>query len=415
MAIKCWVIRLTLGVFILGVCAPAHAEVLSTSIVDFDKATLVRGYTVVSADKQLSVPISRKQFKDRLIVKISQLSNETALPPEKVTVSRFYNIDLKAASKIDSKSPVTLFFNLSAINLDKKPTVYFYDGTKYIWRELASSIDRARNRIVAKIPFPYLTAVVLADGDQSAGVENIVEDALTAESAMVIDTNSHGIVFQKNVDEVRPLASLTKLGAILTFLDNNPGWDKTVKMEKGDFVSGATLWVKVGDEISVKDLFYATLVGSKNNTTKALIRSTGLTEKEFVDLMNEKMKSLGLKKTHFVEPTGLNENNVSTAAEFVKIAQAAFADIDVLKATTTKWYQIQPKNNKLTYWVKNTSEKMLNRDLYITGTKTGWTDEAGYCLVTQAKSGSRQLIALVMGAKITKNYEEVYNLLKDYL
>jgi D-alanyl-D-alanine carboxypeptidase len=71
-------------------------------------------------------------------------------------------------------------------------------------------------------------------------------------------------------------------------------------------------------------------------------------------------------------------------------------------------------NRKASYKIQNTSEKVLARDLCITGTKTGWTDEAGYNLVTQAKDGGKELIAIVMGSKISRNYEEVYQLLKKY-
>ena len=75
---------------------------------------------------------------------------------------------------------------------------------------------------------------------------------------------------------------------------------------------------------------------------------------------------------------------------------------------------IKPKNAKVSYRVENTSKKVLNRDLKISGTKTGWTEEAGYNLVTQITSGGKDLIAIVMGAKISRNYEEVYQLLKKY-
>lgn len=238
---------------------------------------------------------------------------------------------------------------------------------------------------------------------------------MTAQSAIVIDKNSGEIIFAKNADEPRPIASLTKLVSVLVFLDHNPGWNKLITMQKTDFVGGACLWAKVGDKITVKDVFYAALVGSKNNLIEALVRSTGLTQGKFVALMNEKVKSWGLENTSFIEPTGLNEKNVASARDMVIIAQKAFGNMDILKATTTKAYTVKIANRKASYVVDNTNKKILNRDLCITGTKTGWTDEAGYNLVTQAKTNGHEIIALVMGAKIRMNYEEVYQLLKKYL
>jgi D-alanyl-D-alanine carboxypeptidase len=99
-----------------------------------------------------------------------------------------------------------------------------------------------------------------------------------------------------------------------------------------------------------------------------------------------------------------------------KIARAAFGQMDVLKATTTKIYKVKPVNRRAAVSVKNTSLTILKKDLYVTGSKTGWTDEAGYNLVTQAKAGGRELIAVALGGKnMAKDYEEVYQLLKKYL
>ena len=244
------------------------------------------------------------------------------------------------------------------------------------------------------------------------------DNSLTAVSALVINKKTDEIVFAKNINDQRSIASLTKLMSALVFLDHNPGWSKVVTMKQSDFVGGASLWVKVGDSVTVKDLFYSTMVGSKNNAVMALARSTGLSFDQFVSKMNQKAIKMGLTKTRFVEPTGLNEGNVSTAAEMAEIALQAFNRFEVLQASTSKTYTVTTNNSGINYPVRNTSLKVLNRDLYVTGTKTGWTDEAGYCLATQAKKGrdsNQELIALVMGAKISQNYEEVYGLLTKYL
>jgi D-alanyl-D-alanine carboxypeptidase len=239
---------------------------------------------------------------------------------------------------------------------------------------------------------------------------------LTVKSALVLEKRTGNVVFEKSAGEVRPIASLTKLMTALVFLEYNPGWDKIVTLEKTDFVGGATLWLKKGDKVRVKDLFYAMLAGSKNNAAEALVRSTGLKREKFIELMNEKAQNWSLSNTIFYDTTGLDEKNVSTAEELAKIARAAFGQMDVLKATTTKIYKVKPVNRRAAVSVKNTSLTILKKDLYVTGSKTGWTDEAGYNLVTQAKAGGRELIAVALGGKnMAKDYEEVYQLLKKYL
>jgi D-alanyl-D-alanine carboxypeptidase len=130
---------------------------------------------------------------------------------------------------------------------------------------------------------------------------------LTVKSALVLEKRTGNVVFEKSAGEVRPIASLTKLMTALVFLEYNPGWDKIVTLEKTDFVGGATLWLKKGDKVRVKDLFYAMLAGSKNNAAEALVRSTGLKREKFIELMNEKAQNWSLSNTIFYDTTGLDE------------------------------------------------------------------------------------------------------------
>jgi len=400
--------RYLLALIMLFLVAPlAHAEV-KDAFVEFNSRTLEKGYTVCSGDQSFCVPVLPKQFKNKLAIKIGEPSTQTILPEDTSALSEVYLLDIKPDYKGVLKTPVNLVFQVP--NLTGRAGIYFYDNCKAKWRELDSMVNLGKNTIKASINFPYVQVVVLGPK-----VRQVDENGLTAEAALVMDKDTGEILFTKNPEEVRPIASLTKLTTVLTFLDLNPGWDKKVKMEKSDFVGGASLWVKPGDEITVRDLFYSTLVGSKNNAAMALARSTGLSISEFVARMNQKVASLGLKYTYFVEPTGLNESNVSTAEELGTIAREVFKNMDVVKASTTRWYKVTPTGSEVSYWVKNTSMKMLDKDLYVTGSKTGWTDEAGYCLVTQAKKDNHEILALVMGSAITKNYEEVYSLLKKNL
>lgn len=428
MDIKRWIILLSIFTFCFALHQAAEAKEIDSTEVNFNQATLAHGFTVKSADKQLWIPIFPGQFHGDLSLRISGEADPAALPDDWQAISGYYRYEVETGREGFLAKPILLSFSYQSDN-DEDKAIYFYDSFQEKWRALPSSVDKEKKLIRTKTIFPGVVVVVLERRPMNqplarfdsriearrAAASSMEEENLTAASAIVIEKESGDIIFRKNIDETRPVASLTKLVSCLVFLDHNPGWNQIITMEKSDFVGGATLWVKEGDQISVKDLFYATLVGSKNNTTRALARATGLSIDDFVSLMNEKVKSFDLAKTHFVEPTGLSENNISTAYEMAVIAKKAFNNLDILKATTTPSYKVTPKNKAVTYSVKNTSEKVLNSGLYITGSKTGWTDEAGYNLVTQAKNKAKELIVLVMGAKIRMNYEEVYQLLKKYL
>ncbi|MDO8669303.1 MAG: serine hydrolase [Candidatus Buchananbacteria bacterium] len=150
-----------------------------------------------------------------------------------------------------------------------------------------------------------------------------------------------------NSQRVLPLASLTKLMTALVFISHNTDWDKeiTITQEEIDYpctlqLCGTTseINLKVGDRIKIKDLWVGMLSASSNQSAVILADNSGLTREEFISEMNSKTKELGLKKTKFVEMSGLSADNISTAEEFAKIAQAAFADLRIADATSNASY-----------------------------------------------------------------------------
>lgn len=422
---KRWIILFSIITFILGVYSATKveaAEIVNARILSLDQQTLQKGFTVKSQDDFFWLPVFPNKYKENVTVKIEEWKTGSQVPENKKKISKYYFYDFKKKESGMLKEPLLLSLKFFSDNATNK-AIYFYDNHQNKWRSLPSKIDSENNLIRAYTPFPCAQVAVFEENnikdskDEISSSLNILssEENLTAQAALVLDLKNNQAVFSENIDEQRSIASLTKLMSIAVFLDHNPGWNKLVTIEQADFVGGASLWVKVGDQVTVKDLFNAVLIGSKNNATMALARSTGLSQKIFIQKMNEKAKIWGLSKTYFVEPTGLSEKNVSTAKEISLIAKNVFSNLEVLQSTTTSWYKVKPVNSELHYWVKNTSKKVLDSDLYVTGTKTGWTDEAGYCLITKAKQGEKEYLAVVLGAEMTKNYEEVYYLLDKYL
>lgn len=224
-------------------------------------------------------------------------------------------------------------------------------------------------------------------------------------SAVVVDIQSGKRLYGYQAQKVWPAASLSKLMSALVVLDHHPAWNKVVSTVRADEVGGGSLVVKVGSRMTVQDMFYSSIVGSANNTTMSLARLSGLGKAGFVSHMNTKAKELGLKHTKFQEPTGLNENNVTSAEDMAKLAQTAFSKTMIRRAASTMAYRFTVSNPTVVKTVKNTNRLLTSDDdLWVVGGKTGFIYEARYNLAVQMRpmAGGPQLMVVVLGAP-TKN------------
>ncbi len=221
---------------------------------------------------------------------------------------------------------------------------------------------------------------------------------ITAPAAIVLDIKSGEVLFDKNIHQPMPIASLTKLMSTLVFLENNSDLDQEVIIKKEDWQPGSTVAFYAGDRVTLRDLFYSSLAGSANNAMMALAHASGLSEEEFIKKMNSRAKLLGLKNTQFVEPTGLDAGNVSTAYDIARLASYALRDGNIKQAVTTTDYGFRVRNTGRFQKVSNTN-KLLKSFLHITGGKTGFTEAADYCLasrITNDQGG--EIMVVVLGS-----------------
>ncbi|MDP3043214.1 MAG: serine hydrolase [bacterium] len=224
---------------------------------------------------------------------------------------------------------------------------------------------------------------------------------ISATSSAAVDCKSDAVLFGKQKDQIWPIASITKLAAALVFLEHNPGWDAIYQIKAGDKQEGGRIYLFMGEKVKVKDLFYFSLVGSDNTAAMALVRSTGLSDEEFINKMNEKVRALGLKNTHFDDPVGLSSGNVSTAKEIAALAGAAFANEDISGASLTKAYEFETlggRKKKI-----NNTDALLDifpqNGIKILGGKTGYIEASGYCFVGKfADHSGNEIISVVLGA-----------------
>ncbi|MCH7492580.1 serine hydrolase [Patescibacteria group bacterium] len=245
-------------------------------------------------------------------------------------------------------------------------------------------------------------------------VPSLSEPTINASAVISINEKTGEIIYSKNYDSVRSIASLTKLMTAVIFLETDTPWDQVITYQTEDDAVGSRLHISSGETLTVKDLYYTMLVGSANNASNALARSTGLSREEFVQRMNDKAKSWGLANTHFVDVHGLDPANVSTPYEIALMARNAFKDFRILQGTTTWSYGFRTINTDIGHTIDNTAKGMRDSSLVITGMKTGYLDEAGYCFILKASTtrDGGDVITVVLGAdSLNQRYAETNDLM----
>lgn len=238
------------------------------------------------------------------------------------------------------------------------------------------------------------------------------EPSVSAWSAVIMRESDGKILWDKDSEKVSPLASLTKIVAAQVFLDTKPTLTKVVTYKKQDEDynykyckpgESAKLTVKEGETMTLQDLLYSALVGSANNAVESLVRNSGLTRDEFISEMNEKVKEWGATSTSFIEPTGLSEKNVSSPSDYAIITKEAFANPLIKKISTTYKYSFSTINTKVKHNLTNTDKLIASNKYNIIGSKTGYLNEARYCLMTRIKTALGNLIVVNFGSSSKSN------------
>lgn len=235
--------------------------------------------------------------------------------------------------------------------------------------------------------------------EKSLGIE------VTAPYAIAVDTKSGKILFEKQKDRQSPIASITKLMTALVFLEKNPALSGTITVFGGDIKNGGQVILRAGDVVKVEDVFQTALISSSNEAAMALARATGLGEKEFVEEMNKKAKSFGLEYSFFIDPTGLEPANISTAHEIAELTKRAFEHSQIRETLQKKEYSFQVINTRrrvralstdklLDSFINNPSEKFS-----IIGAKTGYIDESLYNFTIEVEKGGHSVILVLLGSK----------------
>lgn len=242
--------------------------------------------------------------------------------------------------------------------------------------------------------------------------------APNAKSAILIEASTGKVLYEKNIDEKYAPASMTKMMSLLLIMENidnrNLRMDEVIKVSKNAAsMGGSQIFLQENEEMTVEDLLKGITIGSANDATVALAERIGGTESAFVELMNKKAKELGLKNTNFKNPTGLDEaNHYSSSRDMSIIARELVKHSKILEFSSIyETYLRTDTDNK--FWLVNTN-KLVRFYLGVDGLKTGYTEEAGYCLTATINKDNMRLIAVVMGEPTSNIRNSEVSALLDY-
>ncbi|AIG01771.1 D-alanyl-D-alanine endopeptidase [Pseudomonas fluorescens] len=216
-------------------------------------------------------------------------------------------------------------------------------------------------------------------------------------SAMLVDLQTNKVIYASNPDVVVPIASVTKLMTGMVVLDAKQNMDEYISINISDTpeMKGVFSRVKLNSEMPRKEMLLITLMSSENRAAASLAHHYPGGYAAFIAAMNAKAKALGMTSTHYVEPTGLSIHNVSTARDLSKLVQAAHKYPLLTQLSTTKEKTVSFRKPSYTLGFSNTDHLVNRPNWDIKLTKTGFTNQAGHCLVLVTSMGNR-LVSLVI-------------------
>jgi D-alanyl-D-alanine endopeptidase (penicillin-binding protein 7) len=232
---------------------------------------------------------------------------------------------------------------------------------------------------------------------QLAGLHSTADDLdLKSSVAYVIDQDTNEVLLSKNDQAILPIASITKLmtGVVLSEAKLSMDESITITQDDVDTEKGSSSRLKVGTTLTRGELLHLSLMASENRAAHALGRTYPGGLNAFVDLMNAKATSLGMRDTRYIEPTGLSSKNQSSAKDLATLVSFAYQDSLLRELSTSPSYQVEVGKHTLNYKTTNRLIKNPNWDIGLQ--KTGYIAEAGQCLVMQAKIAGRKLIMVFL-------------------
>ncbi len=243
---------------------------------------------------------------------------------------------------------------------------------------------------VVTVFFVFVSAVLYAGEHRTVNLASV--------SAVVVDLKSAKTLLNKNADIVMPLASITKLMTSMVVLDAKLSLTQKIRFTKEDKkrINNYYSRIRVDSELSRGDVMRIAIMSSENLAAAALGRNYPGGVDAFVKAMNKKALSLGMTHSHFVDPSGLSELNVSTAADLAKMVAAAYKYPKIREYSTTKVYTARFRRPHYVLGYVNTNVLVRSGRTDVLLSKTGYLDEAGRCLVMVRKIAGKKIVMVML-------------------
>ncbi|TFZ50665.1 peptidase S11 [Serratia proteamaculans] len=222
--------------------------------------------------------------------------------------------------------------------------------------------------------------------------------ALYSKSVLVVNQRTGKTLYQKQANRVQPIASLTKLMTAMVTLDSKRplGNKMRVTAADRDLLKKTHSRLTIGSTLSRRDMLHIALMSSENRAASALSRNYPGGRKAFVAKMNRKARSIGMKHTRFYDPTGLTPRNVASANDLLKMVNHAYRYQTIRRFSTDKQQIVHPGRGQLVY---HSSNGLINNPAWkIQLQKTGFTDEAGHCMVIRTLIKGQPVVMILLGS-----------------
>lgn len=239
-----------------------------------------------------------------------------------------------------------------------------------------------------------------------------------ASSAIVIEQDTGKVLFDKNPNEKLPPASMTKIMTMLLIMEQVEKGklkltDKVRASEHAASMGGSQIFLEPGEEMTVNEMLKGIAIASGNDASVAVAEHIAGSEEGFVNMMNKKAKDLGLKNTHFQNPTGLPAKDHYSTANDMAIMARELMKYPLIRKYTGKYEDYLREDTDKKFWLVNTN-KLVRFYPGVDGVKTGFTTEAKYCLTASAEKNGMRVISVVMGAPTSKERNNQVTKLLDY-
>lgn len=223
---------------------------------------------------------------------------------------------------------------------------------------------------------------------------------LAAGSALLVDLKTNQVLYSSNPDMVVPIASVTKLMTAMVALDAKLPLDQQLPIVIRDTAEmrGVFSRVRVGSEVSRRDMLLLAMMSSENRAAASLAHHYPGGHVAFIAAMNAKARALGMSRSHFVEPTGLSQHNVSTANDLVLLLKATQQYPLISELSTTREKTVAFHKPNYTLGFRNTNALVRKDNWSVQVTKTGFTNAAGHCLVMRTQMAGKSVAFVVLDA-----------------